>query len=91
MPKLDFKDKQFGYSPHLSVPFRELKVVADISLPQEGKAASLDDNLIIHGNNLEALKALLPIHAGKVDCILSPPLKTQVMKAGAITTTFAHH
>ncbi|WP_027253007.1 site-specific DNA-methyltransferase [Photobacterium halotolerans] len=77
MPTLDFKGKQFVYSHHLSVPFRELKVVADKSLPQEGKAASLDDNLIIHGDNLEALKALLPTHAGKVDCIfIDPPYNT---------------
>ncbi|TGV21362.1 site-specific DNA-methyltransferase [Pseudoalteromonas sp. MEBiC 03607] len=77
MPTLDFKGKQFVYSHHLSVPFRELKVVADKSLPEEGKAASLDDNLIIHGDNLEALKALLPTHAGKVDCIfIDPPYNT---------------
>ncbi|HGE6130567.1 TPA: site-specific DNA-methyltransferase [Vibrio cholerae] len=77
MPTLDFKGKQFVYSHHLSVPFRELKVVADKSLPQEGKAASLADNLIIHGDNLEALKALLPTHAGKVDCIfIDPPYNT---------------
>ncbi len=30
----------------------------------------LDDNLIIHGDNLAALKALPPTHAGKVDCVL---------------------
>lgn len=77
MPTLDFKGKQFVYSHHLSVPFRELKVVADKSLPLQGKAASLDDNLIIHGDNLEALKALLPTHAGKVDCIfIDPPYNT---------------
>ncbi|MBM7073494.1 site-specific DNA-methyltransferase [Shewanella sp. 202IG2-18] len=77
MPTLDFKGKQFVYSHHLSVPFRELKVVADKSLPQEGKAASLYDNLIIHGDNLEVLKALLPTHAGKVDCIfIDPPYNT---------------
>lgn len=77
MPTLDFKGKQFVYSHHLSVPFRELKVVADKSLPLEGKSASLDDNLIIHGDNLEALKALLPTHAGKVDCIfIDPPYNT---------------
>lgn len=77
MPTLDFKGKQFIYSHHLSVPFRELKVIADKSLPLEGKSPSLDDNLIIHGDNLEALKALLPTHAGKVDCIfIDPPYNT---------------
>lgn len=77
MPILDFKGKQFVYSHHLSVPFRELKVDAQKSLPLKGKKPSLDDNLIIHGDNLEALKALLPTHAGKVDCIfIDPPYNT---------------
>ncbi|WP_343464396.1 site-specific DNA-methyltransferase [Pantoea sp.] len=77
MPTLDFKGKQFVYSHHLSVPFRELKVETDKSLPLEGNSPSLDDNLIIHGDNLEALKALLPTHAGKVDCIfIDPPYNT---------------
>ena len=77
MPTLDFKGKQFVYSHHLSVPFRELKVDTQKSLPLKGKKPSLDDNLIIHGDNLEALKALLPTHAGKVDCIfIDPPYNT---------------
>lgn len=77
MPTLEFKGKQFVYSHHLSVPFRELKVDVAKSLPAEGQKPSLDDNLIIHGDNLEALKALLPTHAGKVDCIfIDPPYNT---------------
>lgn len=77
MPTLDFKGKQFVYSHHLSVPFRELRIDSDKSLPAPGKKPSLDDNLIIHGDNLEALKALLPTHAGKVDCIfIDPPYNT---------------
>lgn len=77
MPTLEFKGKQFVYSHHLGVPFRELQVVPEKSLPIAGKQPSLDDNLIIHGDNLEALKALLPTHAGKVDCIfIDPPYNT---------------
>ncbi len=77
MPTLEFKGKQFIYSHHLSVPFRELKIDADKSLPAPGQVTSLDDNLIIHGDNLEALKALLPTHAGKIDCIfIDPPYNT---------------
>lgn len=77
MPTLDFKGKQFVYSHHLSVPFRELVVDTEKSLPDLGMKPSLDDNLIIHGDNLEALKALLPTHAGKVDCIfIDPPYNT---------------
>ena len=66
MPTLEFKGKQFIYSHHLSVPFRELKVDAGKSLPAPGQKPSLDDNLIIHGDNLEALKALIPLYAGRV-------------------------
>ena len=77
MPTLEFKGKQFVYSHHLGVPFRELQVVPEKSLPAKGKQPPLDDNLIIHGDNLEALKALLPTHAGKVDCIfIDPPYNT---------------
>lgn len=77
MPTLEFKGKQFVYSHHLSVPFRELKVDADKSLPAPGQKPSLDDNLIIHNGNLEVLKALLPTHAGKIGCIfIDPPYNT---------------
>lgn len=40
-------------------------------------AARLDGNLVIHGDNLHALKSLLPMYAGKVDCIfIDPPYNT---------------
>jgi len=48
-------------------------------LPRRPKRSKpdLDDNLIIHGDNLHALKALLPTYAGKVDCIIiDPPYNT---------------
>ncbi len=77
MPTLDFKGKPFVYSHHLSVPFRELVVDAGKSVPPAGEAPGLDGNLIIHGDNLEALKALLPRYAGKVDVIyIDPPYNT---------------
>ena len=46
--------------------------------PEKGVGEpSLDGNLIIHGDNLHALKALLPLYAGKVDCIfIDPPYNT---------------
>ena len=64
MPTLDFKGKSFVYAHHLSVPFRELVIDAKKSLPANGQKPALDDNLIIHGDNLHALKALLPVYAG---------------------------
>ena len=73
MPELFFKGKEFVYNHHLAVPFRPL-------IPDPAKsvgAPRLDGNLIIHGDNLHALKALLPMYAGKVDCIfIDPPYNT---------------
>lgn len=77
MPSLEFKGKQFIYTHHLSVPFRELVPDEKKSVAAPGGKAEVDGNLIIQGDNLEALKALLPIYAGKVDCIfIDPPYNT---------------
>ena len=65
MTELNFKGKEFVYNHHLAVPFRPL-------VPDETKGigpVALDGNLVVHGDNLHALKALLPLYAGKVDCI----------------------
>ena len=76
MPTLDFKGKQFIYAHHLTVPFRKPEIDAEKSLIGE-KPPSLDDNLIVHGDNLYALKALLPVYAGKIKCIyIDPPYNT---------------
>ncbi|MEH6790960.1 site-specific DNA-methyltransferase [Parasphingorhabdus sp.] len=73
MPELNFKGKEFVYNHHLTVPFRPLKIHPDKGIGEP----TLDGNLIIHGDNLHGLKALLPTHAGKVDCIfIDPPYNT---------------
>lgn len=73
MPTLDFKGKQHIYAHHLTVPYRPLVADAERSL----NPVEADDNLIIHGDNLHALKALLPRFAGKVKCIyIDPPYNT---------------
>ena len=73
MTELNFKGKEFVYNHHLSVPFRPLVMHADRGIGEP----SLDGNLIVHGDNLHALKALLPLYAGKVDCIfIDPPYNT---------------
>lgn len=73
MPELSFKGKEFVHNHHLTVPHRPL--VPD---PAKGIGpARLDGNLIIQGDNLHALKSLLPLYAGKVDCIfIDPPYNT---------------
>lgn len=73
MTELTFKGKEFVYNHHLAVPFRPLVPHADKGIGP----VSLDGNLIIHGDNLHALKALLPMYAGKVDCVfIDPPYNT---------------
>ena len=73
MPTLEFKGKQHIYAHHLAVPYRPLVADADKSV----NPADADDNLIIHGDNLNALKALLPRYAGRVKCIyIDPPYNT---------------
>ena len=74
MPTLDFNGKQHIYAHHLTVPCRPL--VPDFS-KSLSSSSNFDDNLIIHGDNLHALKALLPRYAGKVKCIyIDPPYNT---------------
>ena len=74
MPRLNFKGRVFVENHHLAVPFHELLPVREKGL---SKKASLRDNLIIHGDNLAALKALLPTYHGKVKCIyIDPPYNT---------------
>ena len=54
--------------------FHELQPVRSKGL---SKKASLHDNLIVEGDNLAALKALLPTYHGKVKCIyIDPPYNT---------------
>jgi adenine-specific DNA-methyltransferase len=71
MPELNFKGKEFVYNHHLTVPYRPLIAHPEKSIGENS------ENLIIHGDNLHALKALLPRYAGKVDCIfIDPPYNT---------------
>jgi adenine-specific DNA-methyltransferase len=73
MTELYFKGKEFVYNHHLAVPHRPLVPDADKGIG----APDLSGNLIIQGDNLHALKSLLPTHAGKIDCIfIDPPYNT---------------
>lgn len=74
MPTLNFKGKTIVRTHHLGVPYRQL--IPDVKKSLTDKPG-LRDNLIIHGDNLLALKALLPSFAGKIKCIyIDPPYNT---------------
>lgn len=71
---MQFKGKSFVQNYHFGVKYHQLIPHQDKSLTDK---VSLHDNLIIHGDNLKALKALLPTYAGKVKCIyIDPPYNT---------------
>jgi len=72
MPTLDWIGKDAVVKHHKEVPYRLLEPVAALSC---GDGAS--GNLIVQGDNLHALKALLPRYAGQVKCIyIDPPYNT---------------
>ena len=73
MPTLEFNGKHHIYTHHLTVPYRPLETDKSRSCNATGE----DDNLIIHGDNLHALKALLPRYANCIKCIyIDPPYNT---------------
>ena len=74
MPLLHFKGRVFVENFDLGAPFHDLTPVRARGLSRK---ASLHDNLIVEGDNLLALKALLPTYHGKVKCItIDPPYNT---------------
>ena len=74
MTSLHFKGRVFVENFHLGVPYHELTPVRGKGI---AKKASLYDNLIVEGDNLAALKALLPTYHRKVKCVyIDPPYNT---------------
>ena len=69
MPTLEWIGKNKVVNHHQEVPFRVLE--RQYSFDEQGQHTENNgsENMIIHGDNLEALKALLPQYEGKVKCI----------------------
>ncbi len=79
MPRLTWVGKDKVENHHHDVPFRllERQYVYASPFPASGGRANSTGNKIIHGDNLEALKALLPEYEGRVKCIyIDPPYNT---------------
>lgn len=77
MPTLDWIGKDKVVNHHLDVPYRVLE--RKYSFDEKGQHVedNSSDNMIIHGDNLEALKSLLPQYEGKINCIyIDPPYNT---------------
>jgi adenine-specific DNA-methyltransferase len=72
MPTLDWIGKKAVLNHHQEVPFHLLKCDKGLSVGDVDSG-----NLLVQGDNLLALKALLPYYAGKVKCIyIDPPYNT---------------
>jgi adenine-specific DNA-methyltransferase len=77
MPVLQFKGKTAIECYHHTVPHHTLDFDSKLSVLGKSEKPGLDGNLIIEGDNLIALKALLPTHAGRIKCIyIDPPYNT---------------
>lgn len=73
MPFLDWVNKNQAVQASNQVPYHLLQ-----HQDTYGDATTARDNLLIQGDNLQALKALLPFYTGKVKCIfIDPPYNTQ--------------
>jgi site-specific DNA-methyltransferase (adenine-specific)/adenine-specific DNA-methyltransferase len=72
MPTLDWIGKKAVVNHHRDVPFHLLQCNGELSVGEAGSG-----NLLVQGDNLVALKALLPYYAKQVKCIyIDPPYNT---------------
>ena len=81
MPSLSWIGKDAVLNHHLDVPYRVLEKKytfgSDDSLSCHSERSEESQNKIIHGDNLEALKSLLPEYEGRIKCIyIDPPYNT---------------
>ena len=75
MPELTWLGKDAIRHHHLEVPYRPFVPTATFEAP--GTAADAPWHRIVHGDNLDALKSLLPEFEGRVKCIyIDPPYNT---------------
>jgi adenine-specific DNA-methyltransferase len=73
MPTLQFKGKNIIWNHHLGVPFHTLDEVPELHYNPE----KANGNMIIEGDNLIGLKALLPLFTNKIKCVfIDPPYNT---------------
>ena len=77
MPTLEWIGKDKVVNHHLDVPFRVLERKYSFDENGQHNEDNGSENMIIRGDNLEALKALLPRYEGRVKCIyIDPPYNT---------------
>lgn len=82
MAKLDFYGKAQVYSWHLQIPISQLLLNDQKSFNSKEQVLTKSENVIIKGDNLHALKALLPHYQREIDLIyIDPPYNTGLTTA----------
>lgn len=77
MPELNWVGKDKVVTHHLNVPYRILNHEYSFDLNGYHSEDIDAQNMVIHGDNLEALKSLMPRYEGRVNCIyIDPPYNT---------------
>ena len=77
MPTLEWIGKSKVINHHQEVPFRVLERQYSYDEQGQHEEDNGSENMIIRGDNLEALKALLPRYEGRIKCIyIDPPYNT---------------
>ncbi len=77
MPTLDWIGKDKVINHHLEVPYRVLERQYSYDKNGQHTEDNGSENMIIHGDNLSALKSLLPQYEGRIKCIyIDPPYNT---------------
>jgi adenine-specific DNA-methyltransferase len=73
MPTLTWLTREYDLKTSRNAPYRLLEEAPELSA-----GATDTENMLIQGDNLDALKALLPYYAGQVKCIyIDPPYNTR--------------
>ncbi|MFA4829279.1 MAG: site-specific DNA-methyltransferase [Thermodesulfovibrionales bacterium] len=73
MPTLTWLTREADLKRAQNAPYRLLESVPDLSYGEQNT-----ENMLIQGDNLDALKALLPFYAGRIKCIyIDPPFNTE--------------
>ena len=77
MPTLNWIGKEKVVNHWRDVPYRILNRTYSFDSEGQHKENNDSENMIIHGDNLDALKALLPNYTGRINCIyIDPPYNT---------------
>ncbi|TDW96573.1 site-specific DNA-methyltransferase [Dinghuibacter silviterrae] len=77
MPTLNWIGKDKVINHHMDVPYKVLEHSYGFDNGLQSETETKSGNKIIHGDNLEALKSLLPEYEGRIKCIyIDPPYNT---------------